>query len=169
MNTLISMILTIAFTRISVPSEPTLAIFSTHPVSLSFSFTRNSSLNVSASANRLRPGSSSRNFINDNKCRTAIALTSSRESCDNKSTFPILYWFSSLKRLISNNSCISLSLLWSGRRAISFITPAKFRLTKSSLISFIVLCISLSLRVSPPTSCEIRRIISVYRSLICFW
>lgn len=56
----------------------------------------------------------------------------------------------------------------SGIRMSSYITPAKFRLTKSSLISFIVLCISLSLRVSPPTSCEIRRIISVYRSLICF-
>ena len=51
------------------------------------------------------------------------------------------------------------------RHLLSFM---KFRLTKSSLISFIVLCISLSLRVSPPTSCEIRWIISVYRSLICF-
>ena len=36
LNTLISMILIIAFTRISVPSEPTLEIFSTNPVSLPF-------------------------------------------------------------------------------------------------------------------------------------
>ena len=40
LNTLISMILIIAFTRISVPSEPTLEIFSTNPVSLPFSTMR---------------------------------------------------------------------------------------------------------------------------------
>ena len=35
------MILIMAFTRISVPSEPTFASFSTHPLSLSFSTIRN--------------------------------------------------------------------------------------------------------------------------------
>ena len=36
-----NMMLIMAFTRISVPSEPTFASFSTHPLSLSFSTMRN--------------------------------------------------------------------------------------------------------------------------------
>ena len=168
LNTLISIICTIAFTKISVPSEPTFAIFSTHPVSLSFSTTRNCRLKVSDTTRLLRDGSSLRSLLNVFKYFTARRLTFSRESCENRSISPMLKLFSLLNFIILVNNCMSLSLLCCGRSSMLRITPAKFRFTKSSFISFIVLCISLSFWVRFPVSFDTRRIIFTYLSLIRF-
>ena len=65
LKTLISMMFTIALTSMSVPSEPTFAIFSTQPVSLSFSIIRNSRLKVSETTRLFLEGSSLSSLLNE--------------------------------------------------------------------------------------------------------
>ena len=169
LKTLISMMFTIALTSMSVPSEPTFAIFSTQPVSLSFSIMRNCRLKVSETTRLFLEGSSFSSLLKALRYFTALRFTFSRESCENKSIPPMLKVFSSLKFFISIRSCISLSLLGKGLSSILRITPAKLRLTKSSLISLMVLLIRLSLWVSSPVSFDMRLIMFTYLSLMRFW
>ena len=153
-----------AFTRISVPSEPTFASFSTHPLSLSFSTMRNWSSKVSESVSSFSLFSAS-SFTSDCNKLTACRFCSTSSSWPNRLNMPRAPgWFRSQNSLMVTKCCMIRLPLGTICKAMLLMTPAKLRSTKSLLMSLIVLRINPSFESISAVSFPIRWIKSVYAS-----
>ena len=91
MKTLIKRIFIIAFTSVSVPSEPTALMFSVQPVELSFSSILNFRVKVCSRGNLLSYGECVRASVNDLRYFIESRDTSSCSSPEKRLSSPISY------------------------------------------------------------------------------
>ena len=156
LNTLMSIMLIMAFTKVSVPSLPTCDNLSAHPVSLSFSLIRNCSWNKSESVRYWREGLSVSDFIKSRRWSTALRLMSLRSTAEKILSSPNDRELSSLNVFMRFMSWTILSADCTDCSAINLITPTKLRSTKSALMSWIMRSTSDSWRVNSPISFDTR-------------